>query len=156
VVVKRESSECPVQTSTKDPPHPKVSVRPPIDLDLNWLLSHVDGSTYRHVCVCVCECVCAAQMYAHACMCRHACLFCIVFAFDFTRTHTRTHTHSLVRRCQFEIDRSKQTCKTPRRNGDVAEALVYADAARVWFDRVVKYFRTHVFQIQKKHDLNLR
>lgn len=57
------------------------------------------------------------------------------------------------RTCTFEIDRTKQTCCTPRRNDETEEALYFFDNLSGWFEKLRNHFIKHVEgDILAKHD----
>ena len=56
--------------------------------------------------------------------------------------------------CQFEIDRSKDKCRTPRRNENVDAAFVFFADFKRWSGRCYQHFRNRVeISILGKHDL---
>jgi len=42
--------------------------------------------------------------------------------------------------CAFRIDRSVETCRTPRRNHDVADALSFFHGFKNWNEKVKEFF----------------
>merc|ERR1712137_300973 len=55
----------------------------------------------------------------------------------------------------FKIDRSQKSCHTPRRNQQVADALIYLQAWNSWAYKVNSYFTQRLFPVQSKHGLEL-
>ena len=55
----------------------------------------------------------------------------------------------------FKIDRSKKSCRTPRRNDQVTEALAYFSRTSNWFKQVKNYFTSTLFPIEPNHGLDL-
>ncbi|GAX14051.1 hypothetical protein FisN_5Lh025 [Fistulifera solaris] len=54
--------------------------------------------------------------------------------------------------CQFYIDRTKHSCKTPRRNENVDEAVQFEHELQLWTQRVSTYYLTRVQNgIQNRH-----
>ena len=55
----------------------------------------------------------------------------------------------------FTIDRSKSTCRTPRRNVDTERAIAHFRTWHQWGSSVRNYFVSQLFPIQSNHGLNL-
>merc|ERR1712137_571668 len=55
----------------------------------------------------------------------------------------------------FKIDRSQKSCHPPRRNQQVADALIYLQAWNSWAYKVNSYFTQRLFPVQSKHGLEL-
>jgi len=57
------------------------------------------------------------------------------------------------RTCCFEIDRTKDTCFTPRRNDDIDDAVYFFDTLSSWFSKIRRHFTNHIEgTILSKHD----
>ena len=55
----------------------------------------------------------------------------------------------------FKIDRSKKTCRTPRRNTEVENALSFFRSLHSWAGSVSSYFRSSVFSMQSLDKLDM-
>jgi hypothetical protein len=56
---------------------------------------------------------------------------------------------------KFSIDRSDQSCRTPRRNKNIDSALGFLRSLCNWANQLEFYFQTRLFPIQKEHGLDL-
>jgi len=56
---------------------------------------------------------------------------------------------------EFEVDRSRKDCHTPRRNSDIYQALSFASEANSWAGQVAAYFSGKLFPVQTNHGLDL-
>ena len=90
-------------TTTKSTPKPQVNVVPSIDVNITWLLQHINDK--------------------------------------FQST--------------FSIDRTKKTCRTPRRNEDIEAAITHFRRFYEWSSQVHNYFNNQLFPVQTSHGLNL-
>jgi hypothetical protein len=92
-----------IVTTTKTTPKPQVTVVPSIDVNITWLLQHINN--------------------------------------QFQST--------------FSINRSVDSCRTPRRNSDIEAAMSQFRSVYHWCSQVNNYFMNQVFPVQTSHGLNL-
>jgi hypothetical protein len=52
--------------------------------------------------------------------------------------------------CQFQIDRMKKSCRTPRRNEDIERALQFFRSLHYWNSQIINYFKA-IFKVQQNH-----
>ena len=56
---------------------------------------------------------------------------------------------------KFNIDRSKKTCHTPRRNEDIEKTFSFLTEWCIWCNSIESYFKNRLFPVQSNHGLDL-
>lgn len=118
----RSSSYEIVISGNKESPYPGFTISDPINLSLDWILEHIDLDSNE------------------------------VLNLK-SPTNPLDNTTNLVGTplCKFSINRSAKSCRTPRRNDEINDAIQFFSELKIWAHNIRKIFVDRVYSVLIKY-----